>query len=71
MNKDLYQEFNRILQVAKKGMITVQEANKLMLEAINNYDFYGLEKNVDIAFNSKIKAYHKMYKLLFDITKGR
>ena len=56
--KELYAELDRIVSLARRGFITLYEANTQMLKVIDNYDGSG-----------KLKAYHRMYKLLFEVTK--
>lgn len=62
MQKQLYNELDRIAGNAKRGYITLAECNRLMIDAIENA--FSLEY-----FDSKMKYYHIMYKLLFDLTK--
>ena len=66
--KKLYAEFNRIISLAKNGYITLYEANIEMLKILDKKDFYDIYGEDD-CFPVKMKAYHRMYKLLFDITK--
>lgn len=63
MNKQLDNELNRIAANAKRGYITLAECNRLMIDAIENA--FSLEY-----FDTKQKYYHRMYKVLFDLSKG-
>ena len=76
----LFAALNGIAEKARKGMITISECNRLMEETINGYE----KQYCDKLFSGKIdsntlhkvfyidqqKAYHRMYKLLFELTKG-
>lgn len=62
MNKQLDNELNRIAANAKHGYITLAECNRLMIDAIENA--FSMEY-----FDSKMKYYHRMYRILFDLTK--
>ena len=76
----LFAELNTIAEKAKKEMITITECNQLMEQAINAAEkeyrkklFSGLmnaETLHKVFYIDKQKAYHRMYKLLFDLTKG-
>lgn len=61
MNKQLDNELNRIAENAKRGYITLAECNRLMIDAIENA--FSMEY-----FDSKMKYYHRMYRILFDLT---
>ena len=63
MKKQLDDKLNRIAANAKRGYITLAECNRLMIDAIENA--FDLEY-----FDTKQKYYHRMYKLLFDLTKN-
>ena len=63
MQKELYAELERIESAARRGLITLDECNRKMIDAIESA--YTLEY-----FDTKMKAYHRMYKLLFNLTKG-
>ena len=62
MQKELYAELERIESAARRGLITMVECNRKMIDAIESA--YNLEY-----FDTKMKAYHRMYKLLFNLTK--
>jgi len=78
--KALFAELNTIAGKAKKGMITISECNQLMEKAIHeaekqyNYKFFHGNMDPDtlhiVFYIDSRKAYHKMYKLLFELTKG-
>lgn len=66
--KELIKELENIAGKAEKSYITVYECNKLMINEIDNFDFYG---NDELKwYENKLKAYHKMYKILFELTKS-
>lgn len=60
---ELYAQLDFIMKTARRGLITLEECNRKMINAIESA--YTLEY-----FDTKMKAYHRMYKLLFDLTKG-
>lgn len=62
MKKQLENELNRIAENAKRGYITLAECNRLMIDAIENA--FDIEY-----FDTKQKYYHRMYRILFDLTK--
>ena len=66
--KKLYAEFDRIATDARRGFVTLAETNMLMLRAIDQFDFYG--ENSENYFPNKMKAYHRMYKILFELSKS-
>ena len=61
--KDLYNRIDFIAKTAKRGFITLSECN------------HEMEKEIDMFFaeywdyDEKIKAYNKMYELLFNLSK--
>ena len=63
MKKELYAKLDLLQKTAKRGLITLPECNKLMFDAIENA--FDIEY-----FDTKQKYYHRMYKLLFDLTKN-
>ena len=64
MQKELYEKLDNLKVQARRGLITLEECNRKMIGAIESA--YTLEY-----FDTKIKAYHRMYKLLFEMTKGK
>ena len=78
--KSLYAALNGITEKAKHGFITISEANQLMEDTIKDYEkqyvnklFSGLadtETLNKVFYIDTKKAYHRMYKLLFELTKG-
>ena len=61
--KELYEKIDFIARATKRGFITLSECN------------HEMEKEIDLFFakywdyDEKIKAYHKMYELLFNLSK--
>jgi hypothetical protein len=78
--KSLFAALNGIAEKAKKGMITISECNQLMEQVIKDYEKQYYSKlfsgKIDSDTLNKVfyinlqKAYHRMYKLLFELTKG-
>lgn len=67
MQIELYASLERISKTARRGLITVREANQLMFEAIDK----AFATETAESYKSKQKAIHKMYMLLFELTKTR
>lgn len=79
--KALYAYFNEIVNQATHGKITIHECITLMENAIEEYNNQYLrkletcpeedtQKIIDVFYINKYKAYHRMFKLLFELTKG-
>lgn len=65
--KELYARFDRIEMMTRRGQITIGEANRLMMDAIEAAtDNYLLRDGNRI---DSMKAYHKMYIILSKLTK--
>lgn len=65
--KELYARFERIEFMARRGQITIGEANRLMMEAIEAAsEDYLLRDGKQI---DSMKAYHKMYIILSKLTR--
>ena len=75
--KELYEELDQIAAVYKKYMMTLEEAMEQMKTAVENY-LSSLVKNGDVTdstwskmfWANREKAYHRMFKVLFEITKS-
>ena len=75
--KELYAELDQIAATYKKYMMTLEEAMEQMKTAVENY-LSSLCENGNWADNSwskkywadSQKAYHRMFKILFEITKS-
>ena len=67
--KELYAKLEKIERETKRGYITISEANKLMMEEIDKSitNFYNDEYAPTI---DSMKAYHKMYMILANLTKA-
>lgn len=61
--KELYSKLDMIAKTAKRGFITLSEANHEMEKEIDRYFITHYN------YENKIKAYRKMYKILFDLSK--
>lgn len=77
----LYAYFNEIVNQAKRGEITLHECMTTMENAIEEYSKEYLrkletckkedeQKIIDVFYINKYKAYHRMFKLLFELTKN-
>lgn len=77
----LFCEFNRIADMAKRGLITISEAMHMMEETINlcdreyqrkvnTCDDKDFEKIYNVFHIDEYKAYHRMFKILHDLTKS-
>lgn len=68
--KKLYKRFEEIEGYAHKGLLTIKEANDLMLEAIEKYYSEYLMSDDVTGWNwDSMKAYHKMYLILAKLTR--
>ena len=66
--KQLYERFSEIERMARRGYITLKEANALMIEAIEKAcDGYILGDGHEV---DQMKAYHRMYAILHKLTKA-
>lgn len=66
--KQLYERFSEIERMARRGYITLEEANALMIEAIEkSWDGYILGDGHEV---DQMKAYHRMYAILHKLTKA-
>ena len=67
--KELYSKLENIERQIKRGYITLAEGNRLMIDAIDNSisEYYTSEYAPTI---DSVKAYHKMYQILFNLTKN-
>jgi len=67
--KELYTKLEKIERQITRGYITLAEGNRLMIDAIDNSisESYVNENAPTI---DSIKAYHKMYMILFNLTKN-
>ena len=66
--KQLYERFSEIERMMTRGYITLKEGNALMIEAIEKArDGYILGDGHEV---DQMKAYHRMYAILYKLTKA-